>query len=400
MSKWVALIGLYVVQGLPHGFFGQAMPALMREQGLDLTILGLLSLLSLPWALKFIWAPALDRYTLWNNEPRRSWILCMNFGALTLLILLASQSLQDWLAQGILPLVLLLLLLNTLMATQDIATDALAVENLASHERGLGNGIQVAGYRIGMIVAGGLLLSWFSLLGWTGALWLLAGLLLLGTLPLLRFKPNPPIPTDASLWQAWKGFFRLPEIGLWLGFLLLYKLGDAFATPMIRPMLIDSGLSLEDLAWVLGTVGFIAGLLGALLGGYWVMRLGRYQALVLFLFLQAFALCAYYGLYSPSGSLNLWHLYGAVVFEHMAGGMGTAALFTLMMDRCRKEHAASDYAVQSCLVIMSGMIAGSLSGIHAQHMGYDQHFVMAAVLCVVVVLVVRRLAQRGQLTVI
>ena len=157
-TPWVALTGLYVVQGLPHGFFGQAMPVLLREQGLDLTVIGLLSLLSLPWALKFVWAPWLDRFSLVGGEFRRSWIIGMNTAAVVVLLLMSTQPLSGWTANLVL-FASVLMLLNTVIATQDIATDALAVENLPSEQRGIGNGIQVAGYRIGMILAGGLLVS-------------------------------------------------------------------------------------------------------------------------------------------------------------------------------------------------------------------------------------------------
>ena len=118
-AKWLALISLYLVQGLPHGFFGQAMPVLLREQGVDLKHIGLMALVALPWALKFLWAPMLDRFTLfprhWPDEFRRSWILAMNYSAAALLIAISFMPL-DWIAtDGLLLFGVLLIGINVLI---------------------------------------------------------------------------------------------------------------------------------------------------------------------------------------------------------------------------------------------------------------------------------------------
>ena len=396
MNKWFALTGLYLVQGLPHGFFGQAMPVLLRQQGLDLALIGMLSVVSLPWALKFLWAPLLDRFALKRGEYRRSWILAMNYSAAAVLLLLASQPLAVWTESGLFLPLGLLLLLNTLIATQDIATDAMAVENIEPARRGLANGIQVAGYRSGMIIAGGLLVSLYGVIGWQWALWLLAGLMVLGTLPLWLFKPRPHLVSHEPLWPQWLGFFRLKDAGLWILLLLVYKLGDAFGTPMIRPLLSDAGVTLEQLGVLMGTTGFLAGLFGALLGGWLVTRLGRQATLLAFLLAEALALLSYLGIDGMAGALQKdWlHIYLAVIVEHLAGGLGTAALFTVMMDRCRAHCEAGDYALQSCLVIISGMIAGSLSGFSARALGYDGHFVVAALLTLLPLALVWALIKR------
>ena len=384
MKKWIALICLYLVQGLPHGFFGQAMPVLMREQGLELTVIGMLSLLALPWALKFIWAPLLDRFSIYRDEYRRSWILLMNYCAAALLLVIALQPVEFWVQQHLGLFAAMLLVLNFFIATQDIATDAMAVENLKATERGIGNGVQVAGYRVGMVLAGGVLVAFFGWFGWQGALLLLALAMVAGTLPLWRFQPKAHVVDNQPLWPLWLAFFRAPGAALWLLMIFLFKFGDAFGTQMIRPMLVDHGLTLEQLGVILGSIGFAAGLFGALAGGWLVSRVGRQSALLGFLLMEAFALLSYLGI----NGQDLFHIYLAVVLEHIAGGMATAALFTIMMDRCREHCAAADYALQSCVVVVSGMIAGALSGFSARALGYDGHFVVAALLCIVALLVV------------
>ena len=389
--KWFALISLYVVQGLPHGFFGQAMPVLLREQGVDLKSIGLMSLVALPWALKFIWAPLLDRVALVPNEYRRSWILAMNHTAVLFLIGLSFVPLPWLTSDGVLLLALALMAINFFTATQDIATDATAVENLKPSERGLGNGIQVGGYRIGMVLAGGILLSYFNYLGWQHALWSVAALMLLGSLPLYFWKPRPHSKANEDVWRQWSGFFRLDNPWLWVVLIAFYKFGDAFGTQMIRPYLSDMGITLEQMGPLLGVGGFIAGLSGAVFGGWLTGKLQRGQALILFLLLETMAMLGY-TLADAQDMVSVWC---AVIAEHLAGGMATAALFTVMMDRCREYSEGADYAFQSCLIIISGMVAMSLSGYSATYLGYAGHFSLAAVLCASAIVFVLAAQRRG-----
>ncbi|MEK9712488.1 MAG: MFS transporter [Thalassolituus sp.] len=389
--KWFALISLYLVQGLPHGFFGQAMPVLLREQGVDLRSIGLMSLVALPWALKFIWAPVLDRYTLIPNEYRRSWILAMNHTAVLVLIGLSFVSLPWLTSEALLLLVGILITVNLLTATQDIATDAVAVENLSVRERGLGNGIQVGGYRIGMVLAGGALLSVFSWLGWQFSLLTLALMMFLGSLPLYFWKPAQHTISKGSIASQWAGFFRLDGALLWLCMIGLYKFGDAFGTQMLRPFLSDQGITLDQLGKLLGFGGFAAGLTGALVGGWLAGRIGRAPVLMMFAVCEALALLGY----ALIPAENMSFVWLAVIAEHLAGGMATAALFTVMMDRCREHNEAADYAFQSCLVIVTGMVAGALSGYSATLLGYGGHFALAAAFCLLPILLVLFARQRG-----
>ena len=389
--KWFALISLYLVQGLPHGFFGQAMPVLLREQGVDLKSIGLMSLVALPWALKFIWAPVLDRVSIIPGEYRRSWILAMNHTAVLVLIALSFVPLPWLTSDGVLALALVLMAVNLLTATQDIATDAVAVENLKPAERGFGNGIQVGGYRVGMVLAGGVLLSFFNYLGWQFSLLSVAALMFVGSLPLYFWKPRAHTKAEQDIWTQWSGFFRLDSPWLWLALIAFYKFGDAFGTQMIRPYLSDMGISLEQMGALLGIGGFIAGLSGALLGGWLAGRFPRATALMLFLALETCAMLGY-TLVSEGEIVTVWL---AVIAEHVTGGMATAALFTVMMDRCREHSEGADYAFQSCVVIITGMVAGALSGYSATHLGYVGHFSVAALLCAAAIVLVVLASRRG-----
>lgn len=391
MFKWWVLLTLYLTQGLPHGFFSQALPTLLRQQGMSLEAIGLMSLVSLPWVLKFLWAPLLDHYQPLkrltggriDGHIRKTWIISANAIAALVLIFIASMPLEYWINQAAVGLACALLVLTVFVVTQDIATDALAVENIPTAQRGFGNSIQVAGYRIGMIIGGGLLLAIFTQLGWAGTLWALSGLMILGLIPLWFWQPAPVKVNNEPVLQHWMGFLRLPGAGSWLLLLLTYKVGDAFGTVMIRPHLVDLGVTLPEFAELLGVWGTVAGLVGALMGGLLLKVFNRLQALIVFVALEGLAI----GLYSLLTSLDWTLIYTLIIAEHITGGMATVALFTVMMDRCREASAGSDYALQSCLVVLSTLIASSVAGFFAAQFGYVLHYYFAAALCGLAVLV-------------
>jgi predicted MFS family arabinose efflux permease len=330
-------------------------------------------LLAAPWALKWLWAPVVDRVHPSRFGRRKSWIVPLQLMTVALLFGLAVFGAFE----SMRVLLVSILLLNLLAATQDIATDGLAVELLAEQERGLANGLQVAGYRLGMIVGGGALLIWHERLGDGGTFAAMAVLTLLATLPVLRLHEPSALPSltqkvDAVHWLRRPGSLRI------LALLIAYKLGDAFATSMLRPFLADLGLSLADIGWLLGTVGFVAGMLGAMAGGALVNRVGRKRALIGFGFLQALTVAGY--AYLALAELRGAPLYALCGVEHFASGMATAALFTCMMDWSSKETSGSDYTVQASAVVIATGAAGALAGFSAQALGYVSHFSVATVL--------------------
>lgn len=366
------LASLYFAQGLPFGLFTQALPVMMRTAGESLENIGLANLLALPWALKFLWAPTVDGIA----GPRRRVIVPLNVAAAGLLVALA------FVAPGaVRPLMAVVLGCNLLAATQDIATDALAVELLPAGERGLGNGVQVAGYRLGMVLGGGVLLQCFDGWGWRSTFLVAAAVLLLVSLPVLFVTPPPRHPPeraaagrDALRWDRW---FAGPGGFRWFCLLFAYKFGESFGSAMVRPMFVDQGLGLGDIGTLLGLWGSGAGMAGALLGGAWVARLGERTALLAFGALQALTL----GAYAAVAVLGPDWAIPAVVAEHLFSGMATAALFTAMMGACRPGHAGADYTVQASVVVIAQGLAAVLSGWSAQRLGYAGHFELGVALC-------------------
>jgi MFS family permease len=388
-DKFLLLTALYLAQGLPFGFFTQALPVLMREQGLSLKAISATSLLFLPWALKFLWAPLVDRL-----GTRRQWILAMQglsvAGALLLCFSQPERSI--WIVFAA------LLLFNLFAAVQDVATDGLAVRLLDAHERGGGNGVQVGAYRIGMILGGGLLLWVFARAGWQAMFLGMAGLLALTSLPVLRLRENGaaashPSPPPRVLLLEWAARLRVPGM---LGFLALigaYKFGDSMASAMVGPMLRDHGFSKEAIALLKGTLGSAAALAGAALGGALAWRAGRRAALLACGLLQTLSIGMYVAGVEGVGGLVM--LQAACIAEHLLGGMATVALFTLMMDACDPEHAGTDYTVQACAIVMVMGLANVAAGVVGDAYGYGVMFGTSFVLSGLGCLLLVRALDRG-----
>ncbi len=378
-AKLGLLASLYLSQGLPYGFFTQALPALMRKEGQSLPDIGLANLLALPWALKFLWAPLVDRWGSPAFGRRRSWIVPLQVASVATA---AALSLVDP-RTGIRAMMAALLFTNLLAATQDIATDGLAVELLSEGERGYGNSVQVAGYRVGMILGGGFLLVVFDRVGGSLTFVAMAAMLALATVPILfhRELSGPAAPPAPLRLGAWLDVARRPKMGVWLAILALYKGGEALAYGMVKPLLVDRGLSIEDIGWLIGTAGFLAGLVGALLGGVLINRStlsgNRNRALLVAGALQVAGILAYV---APAAGIGGWKaLAAASVIEHLTGGIATVSLFTVMMDVCGAS-AATDYTLQASVVVVATGGAATLSGFVASRLGYPLHFAVSAAL--------------------
>ncbi|MDY7093802.1 MAG: MFS transporter [Acidobacteriota bacterium] len=408
LRKFTLLTSLYLSQGLPYGFFRQALPVLLRQQGVSLAHVGLSNLLALPWALKFLWAPLVDRVGWRRLGLRRSWILPLQ--GLAILTLLAMGFLD---AATQLELVLAgILLINLFAATQDIATDGLAVGLLSHAERGLGNSIQVAAYRVGMVVGGGFLLILIDWLGWTSLFWVMAALLTAASVPIVLYREpscdsgrasqatpqdrlcdsgrasqdeEEEAPQRPGFWDFLE-ILRRPGMAWWLLLLLLFKGGDNLTTGMLNPFLVDLGLSAGDIGSLVGLAGFAAGLVGALAGGWWVVRLGRVRGLVTAGLLQALGAAGYAvpALFAASvpALASLPALYGFCILEHFTGSLVTVTLFTMMMDVSRVRTAGSDYTLQASVVVVAQLGGRSLSGFSAEALGYAGNFLASGLISV------------------
>ncbi len=390
-SRLWLLLSLYICQGLPTGVFTQALPAILRNYDVPLTVIGFSGLLAMPWALKFLWAPFVERYFSARWGQRRSWILPMQVAALVMLVAIAFFDPYRLAGrEGIAQFFVLMFLVNLFAATQDIATDGLAVRSLAFHERGLGNGVQVAGYRVGLIIGGGLLLYLIGAWDWQAAFLLLAVLLGLLTLPVLRFREPPPLPVapgrELPYLHVFTSFFARPGLRGWLVVLITYKVGESLGSAMVKPMLVDMGLDLKQIGLMVSLVGSLATLVGALLGGWLTARWGRYPAIIGFGVLQALGVAVYAWLpwlHDRGEVVPLALIYSLNAIEHFVSGMAMAALLTAVMDLARAEHAAADFTVQVSILAIFGGSFYLVAGIVAEALGYTAYFLVSATLSLV-----------------
>lgn len=371
---------LYFAQGLPYGFFTQAMPVYLREAKATLTEIGGASLLTLPWALKFLWAPLADRYGWPSLGLRRSWIVPLQL--LSILVLLTVSFINP--KHSLLVVLAAFLLCNLVAATQDVATDGLAVDLLKDGERGWANGVQVGAYRIGMIAGGSAMLAVLAQIGWQGTMITMAVFLLLASLPILFFREREilgDLTQSAATQEAQPRrnpledlgtFLKAPAMLKWLGLLLIFKFSHQAASAMMRPWLVDHGYSLTEIGALMGLFGSGAGLVGAVLGAWVASRFDRFRSLVWLAVLQGLATATY--LFPIFTDHAAWKVALATMLDNGVSGIATVTLFAAMMDKCRPKHSAGDYTLQASVVVVSQTLASALSGRSADIFGYDRHF--------------------------
>ncbi|MDF1822890.1 MAG: MFS transporter [Alcanivoracaceae bacterium] len=370
---------LYFAQGLPFGLLARSLPAIARDAGLSPELIGLLALPAAPWALKFLWAPFVDQYGRGRPGHRRRWIIACQLAAMGLLAVVALQPPEQLFGSHFALFLVLLFALNALFATHDIATDGLAVRLLPVHLRGMGNSLQTGGYKSGLILGSALLLMAVEVLGWRAGWLIVLALLALSLLPWRGFDEPAeavrPTPLDRRAWlREFTGFWQRPGMKVWLLVLIGYKICDSFGSRMLKPFLVDAGWSLSAIGR-LDLVTSLVGLAGAVLAGLLLLRLSHRSALVLFGLGQALAFAGWALLGERPDVQQVW-LMASV--EQLADGLATVALFTLMMDRCRRDHDGSDYTMQASVVLAFAGLATLVSGVSVKLFGYSAHFLLSA----------------------
>ncbi|MGZ8179166.1 MFS transporter [Williamsia sp. SKLECPSW1] len=388
----VVLVSLYFAQGLPYGFFTTALPVVLRQSGYSLVAISATGVLFAPWALKFLWAPWVDRY-----GTRRRWVACMQIASATAALVLACVDL----GASTTPLFVGVALINVFAATQDVATDGIAVTALDSRGRGVGNGIQVGAYRLGMIAGGGGLLWLYSFASWRALFVAMALLLLLTTIPLLWFRDGAvsvPSRGDVSATSWWTRLTRPGVIAL-IGLVAAYKFGNAMGSAVIGPFLSDRGLTLRQIALLDGAISSGAALAGAAIGGLLAFRLSRTTAVLVGGVAQSAALVVYVAAAAGLGGVPT--IVAATVAEHVCGGLATVAVFALMMDSAERAFAGTDYTLLASAVVVVQGAAGVAAGIVGDAFGYVALYATSTVLsalgCVVMVRSLRRGAGTAQL---
>lgn len=376
-QKIVLLSALYVAQGLPFGFFTLALPVVLREAGLSLTAISALSLLYLPWALKFLWAPYLD-----HIGTRKVWLLTFQSSTVIGALVLSQMDL----AAGYLPVIIGAFAFNIIAASQDVVTDGLAVRLLGPRERGLANAVQVGAYRVGMILGGGLLLWIFAKTDWSTMFVCMAVLLAITIVPVLTLPDAAPVervatPPFATLAIAWLQRLLVPGMLGFAALIFCFRFGDAMVSTLLTPFMKDQHVSTETIALMKGTVGSSTSLIGALLGGVFTFRVGRRFALLATGLGQALTFIPYWVASLGIGGIEL--LWAATIIEGVVSTMATVALFTLMMDASDPDHAGTDYTLLASVYVLVSSVGQFAAALIADASGYPTMFATGIVLTIV-----------------
>lgn len=373
-KRFVVVLILGFASGLPLGLTGATLQAWYTTEGVDVVTIGFLALVGQPYVYKFLWAPVVDKVSVPIIGRRRSWIMFSQLLIIGLLITMAFVPPKSFpLALG-----LLALSLAVCSATQDIAIDAYRTEILKATERGSGAAFAVAGYRIAMLVSGGLALVIAGYFGFTITYLLMAVTMLIGLVcavlakePKLYNKPPPSF--TAAFAKPFAEFFSRENALALLILIVLYKMGDAFAGTLTTTFLLRGvGFSLVDVGLINKTVGMAATLIGAFFGGYLLSKLGLYRSLMWFGILQAVTNGLFMLLAIMGKSYYLMVL--TISLENLAGGMGTAAFLALIMTLCNPSYTATQFALLSALSAVGRVFVGPAAGFMVNSIGWIEFF--------------------------
>jgi len=365
---------LGISSGIPLLVTGSTLQAWMTDEKVNLAVIGLFSLVGIPYTVKFLWAPFLDRYVPPFLGRRRGWMLISQ-----MLLMLAigafyfvKPAASPW------TVAILAVFVSFFSASQDVVIDAYRRELLPDEELGLGASMSSNGYRIGMLISGAFALFLADRIPWNYVYLLLAGSLFIGMITAF-LGPNPDdqtIPPQSlrkAVIEPFTDYFRRRGAYEILAFIILYKIGDVMAANMTTPFILKIGFSKTDLAVVAKTFGIIAIIGGGLAGGILLLRIGLLRALWIFGILQAGSTLAFSAL--ASAGHQYYVLVATVTFENFTSGMGASAFIAFMASLCNKRFTATQYALLSSLMGIPRVIIASPAGYLAERLGWVYFFI-------------------------
>jgi PAT family beta-lactamase induction signal transducer AmpG len=370
--------------GLPLYVLIQLVPAWLREEDVSLAEIGLFTLVGLPYVLKFLWSPVLDRFTLPFLGRRRGWMLVTQFVLLVSITALGTLNpkLSIW------TIAYLAAAMAFFSATQDIVLDAFRREILQQHEFGLGNAIHVQAYRFSGVVAGGLGLVLADHLPWDSIFKIVGAFMLIGIVFTLvvdeaEQTPNAPKTMQEAVVHPFveffqrKGSFNALNI---LAFMFLYKLGDSMATALQTPFFIDMGFSLTEIGVVAKFTALTASIVGGLLGGIIMIKLSINRALWIFGFVQITSILGFAAL-SVIGN-NIFALGFANAFEYLGVGLGTAAFTAFIFKQTNLAFAATQIALFTALTALPRTVATTATGFIVEAIGWTSFFMLCILIAI------------------
>lgn len=368
--------------GLPLLLTITILQAWMKEEGIDLTLIGLTALFGLPYTVKFLWAPFLDRFTLPFLGRRRGWLL---IAQVALMFSIAGLGFSDPMNNPYM-LVFTAFLVTFFSASQDIVVDAYRREDLSDKELGLGSSLYVNGYLVAarlLVAGGGLIMADhmpFSMVYLIMAAFMLPGIVttLLAREPVI-IAGTPKTIREAVFNPLQEYFSR--NGALWvLAFILMYKIGDTMASAISIPFYLDIGFSKTEIGTVVKFFGFWATIAGTLTGGILMLRLGIIRSLWVFGFLQAISTAGFAALAHIGYSITA--LSAVIAFENLSSGMGTAAYMAFMASITDKRFTATQYALLTSVMGIPRVLASAPTGFLAKNLGWESFFIACTLIAI------------------
>ena len=369
----LAILLLGAASGFPNQLTESALQAWLKDGGATNTTIGLMSYVAWPYLLKPLWAPLIDRYPMPFLGRRRGWILAMQIALAAGIALFALQNPASSLA----PIAVCAVAIVFFSATQDIAIDAYRTDVAAPSERGLAAAATNLGYRSAAWTASALALVIAGAVGWRAAFLLLAGIMLLFCVATVRAPSSHndyrPRSLRESIVEPLRELLGTPSALTLLLVVLLFKVGDAFANKLFTPFMMDVGFTKIEIGLIVKALFTASALLGSVLGGILMVRLGLLRSMLAFGVLQALSNLLYCALAVAGKSYPI--MAAAVIIEHIAGAMGGIALVALIMALCDARYTAFQYALLSALALLPRYSLGYPAGWIADHGGWYVYFV-------------------------
>ena len=382
---------LYIAQSIPSSFFATALQVMMREANYSLATIGLLQLVKLPWVVKFLWSPLVDRHCLTGRDFRR----CIVFSEIVyaiFIILAGHLNVTD----NLYLIIFMVMLSLVASATQDIATDALAILMHTGRDKSMVNSMQSMGSFGGALIGSGVLLLVRHQFGWHMVTPFLGVFVLLMLIPLLRRKDLNIAQKDVRQRARLTDFASFfVQRGIWrqIGFLLLYYASIIGILSMMRPWLVDLGYSMKEIGVMSGIIGTSSAFCASFGAGFIVRRIGIFTARILFACFILLTTLYFLGLVML-GTPTTAMLYGGIVLMWMSYGMATIVVYTSAMECVRPGREGTDFTVQTVLTHLSRIIMAGLSGAVADHFGYHGLFlaevIIASISLVYIILLFRK----------
>lgn len=373
---FLILAGLYVAQSIPVYLFVTAGLAIMREEGVSRSAIGLVSLLLVPGLLRFLWAPLVDRVRPFAHAHRASWIGLTQTG-----IVLALVALSFVEPRNILPFMAIGFVIALLLSVNDIAVDGYAVTHLAAADRPAGNAIQGGAVAMGALIGGSAGLVLYHYTSWQVTALAIAALSLLPVVTsfTMREEGTKNAGTNAAPRASLMAFFRRPEARRIFWVALLYRASEGLVNTMEGPYLVDRGVALDTIGYLAGAGAATAGLAGSAIAALLLLRLGSSGTLSLLGLLRT--LCyAWFALHAFDLVTGQGFLFGAAGFKTFIRYMEIVALFSLFMSVSSRTQPGTDFTILSCAQIIVYLIGSALAGVLADRFGYGALFAAATVI--------------------